>query len=304
MLKLKKIALVGATLAVAAMMLPGCTINVDSDEEEAYVLTLGSNVTARFEGTDYTSNSRPLMLYKGDVVNISASVASGRRFLGWTATPASSGAFGSVSNPNTTFKMPGFDVTIGAQSEAILDGIAEVRFTWSQSRNDIVEYVEASTDGIKWWVNDVWYDPTIDKDDFSMTDLPRATGNPGVTESIFKKGGSVNNYKKYYPSNPGTYLAVISVDDAKYGVIWEIMAVYDIEIEEGTAAADGEDLYFELGFDIDKWLDGETDTGYKYTDDYDKDRRTLFKAKALNKKQVRKGGSMDVTYYIFPRARK
>jgi hypothetical protein len=299
MLKLKKFALIGLALAVVGAMLPGCT-EADDPEPETYTLTLGSGVTATFEGTPYTG-SVPF-LYKGDVVDISASSTDGKAFAVWSATPNASGSFGSSSNKNTTFKMPGFNVKIDAR----FDGTANIRFTWSQSRNSMLEYVEASTEMIQWWITNVWPDPDLDPEDFSMPNLPRATGNPSITGSIFKKGGTTNNYDVWYKSNPGTYLAVMSINDAALDNIWEVMAVYDIEIEEGDVAGDGRDAYFDLGFDIDGWLDAETDEGYLYTVGYDqsgKNRRTLFKARTLQKKQVRAGGTMTVTYYAFPRAR-
>jgi hypothetical protein len=300
MLKLKKYLFMGLLMAAVAMLVPSCTVE-DDDPIDYNISIVGGTLT--FGGTTYTA-SQTIILYVGDQANISAGTApAGKAFDNWTVLPAGAVRFANANNSNTAITVNdgwgiGTKVTITANF-ATSDVDVMIRYTWPQSENSLIEYVEAGESMINWWYENIWGDSDIDIEDFS--DEPRNDGNPYINGSIFKKGGTPNNYGNYYYIDAGSYTAVCSVSDPNpaLDVIWEIVANYKINYSTSPAS----DAFFDLGFDVIEYLDGNTDTGFKFTYGAE-NRNKLFKAKTLKKKLESNGVTMDVTYYVFARARK
>jgi len=86
-------------------------------EPDTYTLTMAVNPAAGGTATDVTGQSP---YEEGTAVSISATANTGYVFTNWTA---SAGSFVYADNPSTTFTMPGSDVTVTANFEAIAGSV-------------------------------------------------------------------------------------------------------------------------------------------------------------------------------------
>ncbi len=86
-------------------------------EPDTYTLTMAANPAAGGTATDVTGQSP---YEEGTAVSINATANSGYLFTNWTAA---TGTFASAGNPSTTFTMPGADVTVTANFEAIAGSV-------------------------------------------------------------------------------------------------------------------------------------------------------------------------------------
>lgn len=86
-------------------------------EPDTYTLTMAANPAAGGTATDLTGQSP---YEEGTVVSISATANTGYVFTNWTA---SAGSFVYADNPATVFTMPGNDVTVTANFEAIAGSV-------------------------------------------------------------------------------------------------------------------------------------------------------------------------------------
>ena len=105
-----------ASASQTTFTMPAQDVTVTANFEEGVPYTLTMAVSPIMGGTanDLTGGSP---YFEGDVVSIAAAPAPGYQFIGWTAAPA--GSFGSASAAQTTFTMPGQDVTVTASFQII-----------------------------------------------------------------------------------------------------------------------------------------------------------------------------------------
>ncbi|MCL2219272.1 MAG: hypothetical protein FWC23_04980 [Chitinispirillia bacterium] len=184
-----------------------------------------------------------------------------------------------------------------------LDGNAYVRFTWEAVENSNITHISASVADMNWWYDEIYADLANSDEDF--TDIPRYNGNPGVKGKIFNFGSSYHPGKgTYFETEAGWFTAVCGVED-QFGLA-EIVANYRITINEGDFDGDGADKWFEIAFDVAAFLDGDDDLGWF---DYEYDRsntpQKLVKMRKAGTTQiVKKGGTVDVEYYVIRRPKK
>jgi len=293
----------------------------NNGEPDAYTIsTIGGTMewwkdpTGDPQGNETETLSNGDLLYENDVVIIlSADPPAGKVFAQWNVSPASAvDRFYDRYDPNTTFLMPAANVTITAvfEDETVdfVDGLASVRFTWEATENERITHISASVEDLEWWYEEVYAD--LENSDADFTDLPLFDGNPGVTEKIFNFGGDSHpNKGKYWNTEAGVFTAVCGVED-EYGLA-EIVANYAIVVDSATSTANGQDLYWEIAFDVGTFLSepGMDDEAWFQDVTLDpSDPPRLEKkirrvgVKKIATKQLKKAGAtFDVTYYLIRR---
>jgi len=254
-------------------------------------------------------------LFELDIVLVlAATPVEGKVFSHWEAS-VTGGEFYDEEAEETTYRMPAKNVVITAVFRELADGEADIRFAWVSAEQDKVEYIYASEEDIEWWYENVYDDLKIDDEDFVIRPS-FVDGTPGIAglPTIFQIDEAAqlphpNNGKYHYDVPAGSYIAVCSVNDPYTPeIIWEIVADYTITVNGATATADGEDKRFEIGFDLTRFLEDESEWGWYGVEPAIGSNPIVSKRKAGKKvftnKVVKGGATMDVTYYAFPRAKK
>ena len=188
----------------------------------------------------------------------------------------------------------------------VLEGDSYVRFTWEAAERNNITHISVSEEDVDWWYDDVYYDFTNDREDFSA--IPRYYGNPSVP-SIAKPYDNTNRNKgKYFLTDAGSYTAVCGAQDS-YGLA-EIVANYTITVDN----TNGESRYFEIAFNVGDFLDGVDDLGWDRYGPYDNEDTDpwLYKKigpkygikKVAQKQYKQSGATLDVTYYVIRRPEK
>lgn len=307
MLKLKKVFLLGLLTVAVSMFTASCILE-DEPEDEGYTISISGGTMEWWEDPTDEDATVPLkngdILYKNDIVIIlSANPAAGKVFSHWVAEP-NLGSFHDETNPYTTYTMPAADIKIRA---VFVDALVKLRFAWPADEQNLIEYIFADSANIAWWYDEIWDDGSIVDEDFVVRPgfVPGQLGGiPGFPE-IFKKNGSASNKGKYINATPGSYIAVCSVQDPYFDeTIWEIVADYTIAVTGANAVAQ-----YEIGFPLTEFFEEEDHLGwYGFAPNGSedprvtkrKDRRSMFKTVKVEGAD----GTLDVTYYAFPRTKK
>jgi len=244
---------------------------------------------------------------QGDPVYIFADDKEDSLFFKWTTSDGFS--FYSDTLPLTSFLMPSKNVTVTATY--LPDTKSLVRYTWKSSEQYLISSIDADYDAVEAWVNDVYDAEGYNKLD--ATAEPISHGSKEIPENIYSSTLKSDEYKgKYFGISEGEdngwYTAICTVVDSINPIelgdsisyhIWDIVANYDVSVSEDTP----ERKYFEVGFDVLTFLEGEDDSGWipEIRDNpYDNPRLEKSKATKLLKK-VKKN---NVTYYVFHRMSK
>lgn len=278
------------------------------------------------------------------VLALSANEIPGQEFVRWTVTPSTYNSYflrysdggNDRDSAYAYFRMPAANITITAEYRNIYipeDGVAYVRFVWERDWQPEIDYIYAGAVGIQWWKEEIFADTTLDSDyfDFRSSWSEALGGIPGIP-TIFEfpdedDDGDLlpfddSNHGVEFEVPAGTYMAVCAVYDTTLEVTWDIIANYNITINEATATRDGDDTFFELGFWLSNFFASPSDVGFVenpekpgygtgwYALEYDgvADPRLEKRRKATAKKTatqtiVKAGATMEVTYYAFPRAK-
>jgi uncharacterized repeat protein (TIGR02543 family) len=102
-----------AATTTFAMPESDATITAHFQEEDDTVFWTLTMAASPLVGGSISPTAASYLKAEGELVNISASAATGYQFSGWTASPAV--AFGNAASPSTSFTMPSNDVLITAQ---------------------------------------------------------------------------------------------------------------------------------------------------------------------------------------------
>jgi len=299
------------------------------DEVTTYTVTIRGGGNLNFsllypDGTTPTNTFNTgdtVIIYAGDVP------AGKTEFDRWTLNPANTKIVTgfSVYDDAIVIIMPAANVTAtaswttGSTGDEYYDGEAQVRFTWPDAARtdrgyDIV--VSASYIDVQYW-----FDEVFNGDDYSQgydnSDTPMYEGSPRLPNNLYKSSDPATyvNKSEYFDIDDGSYTAICSVTDEDG--IFDIVANYTITVNRATATADGADNWFEIAFDIIDYIDyygtpdGEGDTGWFGAEWDDPNAPPMLEkakpkklAKKYTAKKVTKGGSIDITYYVFHRAKK
>lgn len=310
MFKTKKWWALSLAVLVVSLFVPSCDPIPDDPVENEYTVNIVGG-TMEFEGPPPITTG---IFEAGDIVVITANdPAAGKVFAYWTTSPSvAPSEFNDVNAAYTTFRVPAFDVTITAVFEDDdwigEDGTAEVRFTWESAVQASISSISASYDDVKYWFEEVYSAADYVQED--ATDIPMFDGSPLLPNNIYSSTvGSTVNKGKYFPIEEGFYTAVCTVED-EHGFA-DIVANYFIMIDEGDVREDGIDLFYEIAFDVNTFIDGECggDEDCWMWDVYDNpdDDPILQKAKKtkkITKKIVKKDKTIEVTYYVLYRLKK
>jgi hypothetical protein len=212
--------------------------------------------------------------------------------------------FANPTSRKTSFKMPAKDLLVFAYPTA-------VRFTWEAAEQSSIYMIMASEEDVAWWYDAVYfwqgYDDVADYIALlHMSHRPLGDGSDMIPNNIYKNEDPTNvkHKSKYYAIDEGEYTAICTVIDTLFSDTFDIVANYDIYVDEDAHMA-----YFEIGFDVGLFLSGEElenpDT-WVLKDAFDNPATppNLVKAKAKKTKFLKKVKKDNVTYYVFRRARK
>jgi len=191
-----------------------------------------------------------------------------------------------------------------------------IRFAWPTIEQDHIQYIFADRKNINDWYTYIWDDVVnIDDEDFVFRDIKvlndRTPGMRGLPE-IFKLGeaNSTTKHKnngEYFKAIPGSYIAVCSVEDPLYDVIWEIIADYTIYSNPNWSKQqpDNDESLLEIGFNLTKFLDGDDDLGWYGFEPGMLENPRLSKKKGMKRFHTDKitstNGTMDLTFYVIGR---
>jgi len=184
----------------------------------------------------------------------------------------------------------------------VVEGDTEVRYTWEgrytsgTSTRYHISSVAASYDDVARWKRDWYYQPSYSIDD--ATDIPIKDGSPDIPDNIYSETIKSTYFKgRYLPITLGKYTAVCTVED-QYGY-FDIVANYNI-----TANNDGSTKYFEIAFDVTKFVVTDKDSDAWRSIIYDNPNTGPSLEKAPVKRLVKKIEAGDVTYYVLRRPAK
>ncbi|MDR3013220.1 MAG: hypothetical protein LBU70_08430 [Chitinispirillales bacterium] len=225
------------------------------------------------------------------------------------------------------FVMPARSLTITAVTVDTREpehGFAYIRFAWERVWQPNIEYIFVSEEDIGWWYVNVFDDLDISDDDFVIRPS-FVDGTPGLPElpedasPLLDKGQSgefvsPNNGREFLEVESGTFIAVLSVADPEFTmpdsddpVIWEIVADYTIQAEFGI---NPEDVSLEIGFDLTRFFDGDSEWGWYGVNYEEGDNPLLSKRRGrmghrrTSPKTIEvPGAKVTVTYYALPRTR-
>ena len=351
MLRFKNLFLLAIFALTEVLFINGCEFDPDPEDEEeptGYTVTItgGTGMCSYLENGDWSEwedvVSGTTLLYKGDLILLTPTPGTdGKAFSHWTSNGVKI-----TTNAQGYFVMPEANVVLVAVYNN--PGLSHIRYTWEGELEDYAEYninyILASYDDIEWWAINVLGDLNVDIEDFypGIPGSAFGTGNRDVTETIYDKHGIIGgapsfatppaisnpNKGKYFPTKAGKFTAVCGVEDALGNL--EIVADYTITVDAATSEYDGEDIWFELFFDVEelvgeigsalpedyiKWFeyDNPDDAPYlespalrsslsKYLSPLLKKKSFVMKIKTV-KLATRSGGTMDVTYYAIRRAK-
>ncbi|MDR2694141.1 MAG: hypothetical protein LBB74_07995 [Chitinispirillales bacterium] len=285
--------------------------NFDLNRTTTFIMPAKNvRITGRFKATEVETEYYSVNIVggsaeydeyeEGEIVSITATPPNDSIFFKWTAN-TSGVVFDSETDAATTFVMPAEDVTVEATFVA-KPNPAAVRFTWELSAQSKIQSIAASFSDVDSWYTSVYMSEDYVEEDAS--DIPMHYGSTQLPNNIYSKtmhasSGSPHKSKYFSISegdDDGQYTAVCTIDDPAFDNIADIVANYDVSVT-------GNNVFFEVGFDVDTFLAGEDDLGWinQIRDNPYSDPR-LEKTKA--KKLVKKVQKDNVTYYVLHRSRK
>jgi len=197
-------------------------------------------------------------------------------------------------------------VVVGLLATACdFDGSSYVRFTWEASQQHNIEKFYVTVKEVDDWFDDIYY--YLDVEEYTVS--PKYDGNPKLKSIKAPFDASNPNKGKYFLTEPGDFTAVCEVYDPLYYDYTFIVANYHIyrDIFEGN------DRFFEVAFDVRKYLADNSITGGKFDIENDSKRDPPYLTKEGRKygvinvttEQVKSGdATMDVTYTVIRRPKK
>jgi len=180
------------------------------------------------------------------------------------------------------------------------DGTAKVRFTWERNQMPFIQSIAASYDDVQKWYNYVYMAADYIEEDAS--EVPKYNGSQYIPDNIYSSAlpQSAERYKGFYHTIlAGKYTAVCTVDDIVFNRTYDIVANYQIDV-----SGSGTIRYFEVAFDVKRYLNGNSDKGWIW-EDYGSDPNTNdpLLQKAPAKRLVKKIEGDGVTFYVLSRPR-
>jgi len=180
------------------------------------------------------------------------------------------------------------------------DGVngAEIRYTWAGYYNNEIVSIRASYSDVDYWYENVWYKyyPNVP---LEASHTPKYEGSTQIPNGIYS-GGNTRYKGVYHKISKGTYTAVCTVEDPLYEDIYDIVANYEI-IEYYYLS--GQTTYYELAFDVGRFLSGGTNRDKYFEFDYydNRNESPILKKSAESTPLINVVEDENVTYYVFRR---
>jgi hypothetical protein len=201
-------------------------------------------------------------------------------------------------------------VTVGLlASSCLVVGDTQIRYTWQSTQQNNIVSIAASFADVKDWYDNIWYPyyPKVwNNGDGEVSHKPLWNGSTEIENNIWSSTLKSTQYKgKYFPISSGKYTAICTVLDPIYGDTFDIVANYEIK-EYLYAGSDPSTTYYELAFDVKRFLDGgQNPDKWWYFDDFNnKSEPPKLTKTPTSKPFLKVVEENDVTYLIFRRPEK